>query len=616
MTRLQHLLCGAAALAAWGSGASAFAQDAADGSRLDEVVVTAQRSTERLQDVPIAVSALSSVQLEERQIVTTNDLGRSVPNLVASNNVGLSTASAFFLRGVGQDESIATSDPAVGTYVDGVYISRQVANNAYLYDIERIEVLRGPQGTLYGRNTSGGAVSIITRKPGADVRGVLEGSYGNYGRYDLKASLSGPLSSTLFGGVSAFVAKQDEGFQQNITTRGEGFNRDSQGVRAALRWTPTESFEVNLSADTVSEKPLAVLPIAVGPGGATRDLFVARTGYPSHKQDVKQQSVTLQASWTQDWGVVQSITGWRKLDQKFDLDLSDNPRPLATLLTDATFKQFSQELSVTGQAFDKKLSWVVGAFYMTEDNESFIEDDYRGLGLFIFDKVLKNESDSYAVYGQATYRPVEAIGITLGGRWTHEKKTVDVRQTAQIPGLGNVPLFNTADVRKLGTPTAPVFEDFNPKIAIDYRIQPGVTAYVSYTEGFKSGGWNGRALSAAEFVDVKAENVKSYEAGLKSEWFDRRLRINARLFLRRLRQLHRHRGEPPDWRLHHHQRGRGGDPGLRRRDERAADAGPGRLRLRRPDVQRIQVPRPQRPVPQDERDQAHPGMDGPGRLLL
>ena len=161
---------------------------AANSNQLDEVVVTAQRTTERLQDVPIAVSALSSAQLEERQIVTTNDLGRSVPNLVASNNVGLSTASAFFLRGVGQDESIATSDPAVGTYVDGVYISRQVANNAYLYDIERIEVLRGPQGTLYGRNTSGGAISIITRKPGPDLRGSLGGSYGNYGRYDVKGS--------------------------------------------------------------------------------------------------------------------------------------------------------------------------------------------------------------------------------------------------------------------------------------------------------------------------------------------------------------------------------------------------------------------------------------------
>ena len=167
---------------------------------------------------------------------------------------------------------------------------------------------------------------------------------------------------------------------------------------------------------------------------------------------------------------------------------------------------------------------------MKEDNTSFIQDDFRGLGLFIFNKRLNNDSDNVAVYGQATFRPVEQLGITLGGRWTREKKTVDVRQTAIIPGLGVVPLYNTADVARLGTPTAPIFEDFTPKISIDYRIQPDVSVYASYTEGFKSGGWNGRALSAAEFVDVKAESVKSYEVGLKSELFDRRLRFNADYF--------------------------------------------------------------------------------------
>src|SRR6185295_4234835 len=138
---------------------------------LEEILVTAERVSESLQTVPVSVTAFSSSELAGKQIVNTLDLVRQVPNLSGSNNVGLGTATSFFLRGVGQDESISTSDPAVGTYIDGVYIARQIANNTLLYDVDRIEVLRGPQGTLYGRNTSGGAVKIITKKPGADFGG-------------------------------------------------------------------------------------------------------------------------------------------------------------------------------------------------------------------------------------------------------------------------------------------------------------------------------------------------------------------------------------------------------------------------------------------------------------
>lgn len=162
---------------------TALAQQASNTGRvLEEIVVSAQRTEESLQDVPISVTALGEDDLERRQIISTLDLISQVPNLVGSNNVGLGSATSFFLRGVGQDESIATSDPAVGTYIDGVYIARQINNNSYLYDVARIEVLRGPQGTLYGRNTSGGAVRVITTKPEDELKGYLDLSYGDYDR--------------------------------------------------------------------------------------------------------------------------------------------------------------------------------------------------------------------------------------------------------------------------------------------------------------------------------------------------------------------------------------------------------------------------------------------------
>jgi iron complex outermembrane receptor protein len=203
-------------------GIPAFAQDAADDDTLEEfaleeVIVTAQRREAELQSVPIAISAFTETELDRRQIVSTLDLIRNVPNLVGSNNVGLSSATSLFLRGVGQDESISSQDPAVGTYVDGVYVARQIANNAYLYDIERIEVLRGPQGTLFGRNTSGGAINIITRKPSENVEGEFEGSYGSFESYSLKGRFNAPLSDKVYLNGSIFTAQMDKGYQRNVT---------------------------------------------------------------------------------------------------------------------------------------------------------------------------------------------------------------------------------------------------------------------------------------------------------------------------------------------------------------------------------------------------------------
>ena len=498
---------------------------------LEPVVVTAQRKSENLQKVPISVTALSSGDLENRQISSTVDITGSVPNLVGNENVGLSTSSSFFLRGVGQDESISTSDPAVGTYIDGVYVARQVGNNAYLYDIERIEVLRGPQGTLYGRNTSGGAISIITQKPTDELSGNLRGSYGNYGRYDIRGSVSGPLVDGLTGSFAAYTAQQQRGFQYDSTNGERAFDQNSKGARGALRFKPNADLEINFSAEYAIEHPLPVLPLnVINPANGT-DFFTVQSGFGIQREKVESTGYTLNVSYAlTDNLMLKSITGYRKLSQSYDIDLSDNPKPLYTLATDARFTQFSEELNLGGKSFNNALSWTTGLFFMEEHNASVINDNLSGLGIGLLSKDLDNDTKSFAVYGQGTYRLTDALGLTLGGRFTRERRTVDVLQDFIVPGVGAIPLFSNADLLKRGTPIDPVYTAFTPKVAVDYAITPDVLSYISYTKGFKSGGWNGRALNADEFVAVKPEKVKSYETGVKTEWLDHRLRLNATYF--------------------------------------------------------------------------------------
>ncbi len=523
--------------------AAAFGQQASTSRPvLEEVIVTSQRTEESLQDVPISVTALGEDDLERRQITNTLDLISQVPNLIGSNNVGLGSATSFFLRGVGQDESISTSDPAVGTYIDGVYIARQINNNSYLYDIERIEVLRGPQGTLYGRNTSGGAVRIITRKPENELKGYLDLAYGDYERVDAKAMLNAPLTDALSFRLNAFTINQNEGFIKNLTTGEEHWAPEGVGARAQLRFSSGESVDATLSIDYADEEGTGV----VGSDflrNTDNDLFTVVSGLEGQFAETDQFGITLNADFTIGDMKLESITGWRDLNQTFLLDLSDDDPPQYVLPHDSNHKQFSQEFTLSRSA--GKLDWLAGIFYMREENRSEIGDElflFGGAVAGNFRKSLDNDTDSYAVFAQATYNLTDRFGITLGGRYTEEEKSVDVVQYFVAPGPASgggdypgtpgilVPLWDTSDVVGLGTPSDVTFSEFTPKAAFEFRQNESVLWYLSYTEGFKSGGWNARVTDPRDFVLFQPETVQSYEAGLKSELFANRLRANLTLY--------------------------------------------------------------------------------------
>jgi iron complex outermembrane receptor protein len=250
---------------------AAFAQDTKpqdSGSLLEEIVVTAQRRAEKVQDVPIAISAFSAEQLERLNVSEALGISKLIPNLLAFNNTGLGTANGYYLRGIGNTESIPTFDPPVGTYVDDVFISRQNANNLALFDAERIEVLRGPQGTLFGRNTTGGAVNVILRKPAEEFGGYIEAGFGQFGMQTVRGTVDLPVSDRVLTKFTGYMAK-DDGFVSNPVTGENDINaQDSYGLRAALRFNVSDAVTWDLAAQYTRDEGLNILNWASGKGSA------------------------------------------------------------------------------------------------------------------------------------------------------------------------------------------------------------------------------------------------------------------------------------------------------------------------------------------------------------
>jgi iron complex outermembrane receptor protein len=547
---LTPISLGAIAVALLSTG-GAQAQDAAQTtteaeSGLTDIVVTAQRRSQRLQDVPIAVSAFSGDDLAAQQVQATIDLPRLVPNMVGATNVGIGSANTYFIRGLGNTESIATFDPPVGTYVDDIYISRQNANNFSFFDVDRIEVLRGPQGTLFGRNTTGGAINVILKKPRDEVGGYVEASYGRFDSWRGRASIDLPVSETVLTKFSAFGVKSD-GYVRNVTTGEKNNGQESYGFRGAVRLLPTDGITWDVAADYIRDDQVNVPSTLIG------DKLVSQTGLRSDvaglagivagdKQNLTFGNVVKTLSFSSNLQIevgeatLSLITGYRDLRQDYLSDIFDGP--FATggfgLSNSGRFKQFSQEVKLNGRLLDDRLEYVVGAFYLRENNRTDFADVFtlpltpEGVPLVLADRILRNRTSAPAIYAQFDYRPVDALTLTVGARYTSEKKRVGVVPNAN-PLLAGVP-YDTDDILAAGVPIRDKTNVFTPRIAIEYRATPDTMLFASATRGFRSGGWNARALSAETFRQFGPERVWSYEGGIRTELFDRMLRVNATAF--------------------------------------------------------------------------------------
>ncbi len=581
---------------------------------LEEMLVTARRREEGLQDAPIAVSAFSGDTLAYRGITRLDEIVSFVPSLTLENNPsfgGSSNSAAIFLRGVGQKEFLPTTEPGVGLYVDGVYIARSVGGILDLVDIERLEVLRGPQGTLYGRNTIGGAINITTKKPqpGGEFGGELEAAVGTDDRLNLEGSVHLPLSDT-FAARASIASFEQDGYVERTDGTDLG-DDDTVTGRMAFAWTPGERLRVDVAADATRDRengpPMQLLGIdftdlsqldglvaavpppmafihnvttaALGPGmpcAATNAAGMGVTFNPASPncydnryvgKGGKNEGTAPAFSKTDIWGLsatveyeitdgisLKSITAWRDLESEFARDGDHSPHRISQFFDDLEQEQFTQELQLIGST--DRLNWIVGAYYFQEDGDNenildFTVSNFRSGGEF--------DNEAWAVFAQATYDITERLHFTLGGRYTDETKKFLPDQviftnyyagiSQQVPP-GNPLAQLDAPFLQAGQAILPAVEkeieidEFTPTANLSFDVTEDMMVYLSYSEGFKSGGFTQRvfppvvppftAPPGTPDIDLiptyEPEFVDAYEVGFKSTFADGRLRINGATF--------------------------------------------------------------------------------------
>ncbi len=574
------------------------AEDSNPKWQLEEIVVTARKREESLQSTPIAISAFSGDSLEYRGVTNIGEIAQFTPNLSFQNNPsfgGASNSAAIFIRGIGQKEFVPTVDPGVGLYVDGVYIARSIGGILDLIDVKRVEVLKGPQGTLFGRNTIGGAISITTRKPSEEMGGKVSATYGTDNRIELKGSVDLPISDKLLSKFSVAYLKQD-----GYVKRNDGIDlgdKDALSGRAVFLMTPSEDLEITFTVEgnrtrengpamsligvnlgnTIDPDtpPFAVInnvganlaaggpPAPCATPGNTINLAVPgcyddRYVFPGHERSAGTApafsnsdlwAVSLNIDWTINDNVkLRSISAYRNLDAHFARDGDHSPLLISQYEDFLTQKQFTQEFQLLGTAFDEKLNWITGLYYFKEtgdnDNElNFVVSQFRSGGYF--------NNRSLAAFAQATYDATDRFHITIGGRYTDDKKKFKPDQIIlnnHFAGSGHPQL--DAPFMQAGQRILPFLEKtvtsstFDPYANLSFDMTDDLMVYASYSEGFKSGGFSQRVFPpiVAPFtappgtpdIDLiptfQPESVKVYELGFKYSGLDGRLRLNGAAF--------------------------------------------------------------------------------------
>jgi iron complex outermembrane receptor protein len=521
-----------------------------DQSGLEEVVVTAERREANLQVTPVTLTALSGEQLSDLGITTTQDVAKSVPNLqLLPLTASPSTFQIGLRGGVEQTGGLIVSEPVVGLYVDDVYRGRLQGSNVQLLDVERIEVLRGPQGTLYGRNTFSGAIKIVTRTPSADNEwrdGELNA--GSFGEFGAKGSIGGGLTDSIGASLSVLYRDQSDGWIYNFAKQTDIGKEKNLALRGKLAWDGgpwSATFTAGYAKDE-NDGYIAAAMKFVPAGPPPSNLATRRTsdeiaprlgtdpysvGYPQPSNgDTETTDVTLNIAREFDGFTLRSITGYVALNDYWRWDiaggLSPSPGVYATSFDRASYAsadQFTEELQALGQAFGEKLDWIVGLYYFSESGDQSLDDNIPVFGLGdLTPTFLSMDTDSWAAFGQGTWRFNERASLTLGGRYTSDDKSFAANIQS---GFGN-------PVPRTQVNLSNTWTSFTPKAGFDYRFSDTLFGYLTASKGAKAGGYNGLAvLNPAVLRTVFGpQNVWTYEGGIKAEWLDRRLRTNVSYF--------------------------------------------------------------------------------------
>jgi iron complex outermembrane receptor protein len=534
MTQIYALMFSAASalpvvLAA--SPAAAQGRGAATNAEEGDIVVTAQRREEKAQDVALSISALAGETIEEAGIGRLEDFSFQLPNVYVTPRE-LRTAS-ISIRGIAADLNNPGLDQSVGVYVDGVYMGRAATLNASLFDLERIEVLRGPQGTLYGRNTIAGAMNIITRKPGDEARLDAEASLANYEAVRANAVASGPLAEgTVAASIGGFVDRRD-GYYLNTATQTRLDDLDSLGARAALRIAPSDLLEIivrgDISRDRTHSGAYDLLSNGVFAGAPfadadPNDRRVAQDVNTTQDRDVR--GVSAEVNIPVGGGTITSLTALRGFDWS---NIQDNDYTILSMLAtgiDEDQTQFSQEIRYVSPA-SSRFTYVVGVYYFWQGLNT-LSSVILGpdLGIYPTPQTLAINADvstdSFAGFGRASFALSDRFSVAVGARYTKEKKRLLFSQTGD-PFQVVAPTI--AERRISRSDSA-----FSPSATLEWRPTSDILGYATVSRGFKSGGFNVFSVTATDDAQYRPEKVTSYELGLKTELLERRLRLNLAAF--------------------------------------------------------------------------------------
>ena len=557
-TRL-FLILGATVAAGFAGPVVAQQDDSAEASDgvIEELIVTARRRDETLLDVPISITAFTGEQLDRIGAETLIAVGQSSPNVTLEVSRGTNTTLTAFIRGVGQQDPVAGFEAGVGLYVDDVYLNRPQSAVLDIYDVERIEVLRGPQGTLYGRNTIGGAIKYVTKGLADEPEGKVRVSYGTANQADLVLAGSVPLSDNFrIGGSIARLTR--DGFGDNLNLPGvENYNKDVLGGRFSMEWDVTDSFDLRLSGDYVKDDsdPKQGHRLTVGATSGAPilpDVFDTRSGLNSPGQEVEASGVALTANWRlSDTITLRNILSQRQDETTTPIDFDS--LPVVDLDVPAIYEneQLSNELQLIYES--DRFSGVAG-FYWLDANAFNTFDvilaqlgavlNLPGLNANTYGDV---DTESWAAYADFSFNVSDAVSLSVGGRYTVDERTSRVLRTTFLggasPALGGtgVPLVVTSDF--LGSRE---FNEFTPRVSVNWKPSDAQNLYLTYSEGFKGGSFDPRGQTSAapdidgdgtvsdeeifEFMAFDPEFVDTVELGLKSRWLDGRVNTSVAVF--------------------------------------------------------------------------------------
>ncbi len=548
---------------------------AQSGAVLEEVLVTARKREESAQDVPIAITSMSGDALKLQGAAKVIDIAFHVPNMMYTESVGNNTSLRTTIRGQTQNDIIGTLDASIGTYVDDIIWSRPVGSNVNLADIERVEVLRGPQGTLFGRNTTGGAVQIYTKNPEFIRSARIGGTIGNYSRADYNLMVNTPIIDDKLAGRIAVDGQKRDGWQDNVIGGYDVNQDDKRSIIAKLLFTPSERSEFLLKVQKsegdyrgngstlthVIPSPLLaslgfppalqdpylgfpVLNPATGPGVPSssvlrpnefEELFEGAKPHTWFDSDAISLTSSIELS---DDLSMKLILGYRGLEYATFFDLDGSPvRILETETRLDGHDQYSAELLFSGTGLEDKLDWTVGLYHFDESGTDG-SDSFSPFG-FITATEGDVENTSQAVFAQGTYRLTEQLNLTLGLRYSEESKdltSVNARETqagAFISCLVPEALRNDPSVPGRAGCVGDFSRDddsIDYTFMVDYSFDSGLMAYFKTATGFRSGGQNLRGTDLLSFTSFAPEEVEEFEVGFKHDWLDSRLRTNMAFF--------------------------------------------------------------------------------------